>query len=138
MFFVGRTADDIVAWALDKHTENIPPPELFQVTSASVMESECEKKSLCVIAFLPHILDCQSKCRKDYIKTLKSLADKFKKQGWGWVWSEGATQLDLEAAMDIGGFGYPAMAVMSHKKMKYSTLTGTRKYDSAARFFYRL
>ncbi len=27
----GRTADDIVSWALDRHTENIEPPELVQV-----------------------------------------------------------------------------------------------------------
>ena len=45
---------------------------------------------------LPHILDCQSKCRGDYLKMLTAMGDKFKKQGWGWVWSEGAVQLDLE------------------------------------------
>ena len=27
----GRTADDIVAWAMDRHEANIPPPELKQV-----------------------------------------------------------------------------------------------------------
>ena len=79
----GRTADDIVSWALDRHVENIPAPELKEITSTAVMEEECEKKSLCVIAFLPHILDCQSKCRNDYLKTLRDMGEKFKKQGWG-------------------------------------------------------
>ncbi len=130
----GRTSEDIVNWALERHTENIPPPELVQITGAGVMEENCEKKSLCVIAFLPHILDCQSKCRNDYIKMLTKMGDKFKKQGWGWVWSEGTAQPALESALDIGGFGYPAMAVMSHKKMKYSTLTGSFGSDGIHEF----
>ena len=29
----------------------------------------------------------------------------------------------------MGGFGYPAMVVLSHKKMKYSTLTGSFGFD---------
>ena len=98
------------------------------------MEENCEQKSLCVIAFLPHILDCQSKCRNDYIKMLTDMGDKFKRQGWGWVWTEGAAQLDLEQALDIGGFGYPAMSVLSHKKMKYSTLTGSFGKDGIHEF----
>ena len=130
----GRTADDIVAWALERHEVNLPPPEVVQITSSKVMADNCEKKSLCVIAFLPHILDCQSKCRNDYLKILTKMGDKFKKQGWGWVWTEGAVHDDLENALDIGGFGYPAMAVMSHKKMKYSTLTGSFGSDGIHEF----
>ena len=98
------------------------------------MEDQCDKKPLCVISFLPHILDCQSKCRNDYIKMLTKMADTFKKQGWGWVWSEGAAQLDLESALDVGGFGYPALAVVSAKKMKYSLLTGSFGHDGIHEF----
>ena len=45
----GRTAEDIVNWAMEKHGESIPPPELIQITKQANVESECEKKSLCVI-----------------------------------------------------------------------------------------
>ena len=85
---------------------------------------------------------------------LTKMGDKFKKQGWGWVWSEGATQLDLESALDVGkfqmlfghcisisrffsftgGFGYPALAVVSAKKMKYSLLTGSFGHDGIHEF----
>lgn len=34
----------------------------------------------------------------------------------------------------MGGFGYPAMVVLSHKKMKYSTLTGSFSYDGLNEF----
>lgn len=121
----GRTADDIVNWALERHEVALPPPELIQITGEKVIQEECEQKPLCVISFLPHILDCQSKCRNDYIKMLTQMGDKFKKQGWGWLWSEGTAQGDLEQSLEVGGFGYPAMAVVSAKKMKFSTLTGS-------------
>jgi protein disulfide-isomerase A6 len=130
----GRTADDIVSWASSRTEVNLPAPELVQITSQEVMEEQCVSKPLCVISFLPNILDCQSKCRKDFLKMLTAMGDKFKKQGWGWVWAEGTQQFDLEQAMDIGGFGYPAMAVLSNKKMKYSTLTGSFGKDGVSEF----
>jgi len=130
----GRTSDDIVNWALGKHVENIPAPELVQLTKQSDIKEQCEEKSLCVVAFLPHILDCQSKCRNNYIKMLTNLGDKFKKQGWGWLWTEGAAQLKLEDALNVGGFGYPALSVVSAKKMKYSILTGSFSNDGINEF----
>lgn len=37
--------------------------------------------------------------------------------------------MDLENALDIGGFGYPTMAVINLKKMKYSLLRGSFSKD---------
>lgn len=36
----GRTSQDIVTWALNKYTENVPPPEIKQV-STGVVENPC-------------------------------------------------------------------------------------------------
>ena len=47
---------------------------------------------------------------------LEKLGDKYKKQGWGWLWSEGAQQTKLEESLDVSGFGYPALAVVSARK----------------------
>lgn len=79
----GRTADDIVTWALDKLAENIPSPEVIQIVNDKGFKAACEDKPLCVVAVLPHILDCQSKCRNGYIEMLTSLGEKFKKKMWG-------------------------------------------------------
>ena len=79
----GRTTNDIVTWASAKAAENLPPPELKQAISQEAFDEACKDKQLCIIAVLPHILDCQSKCRNQYIKTLQSLADKFKRNVWG-------------------------------------------------------
>lgn len=130
----GRTSSEIVQWALDKLADSIPSPEVTQVISSDHFKEQCEEKALCIVAVLPHILDCQSECRNNYIKMLTELGEKFKKKMWGWVWSEAGAQPELESAVDIGGFGYPAMAVINAKKMKYSILRGAFSKDGIYEF----
>ncbi|KAJ8870415.1 hypothetical protein PR048_029437 [Dryococelus australis] len=130
----GRTSGDIVNWALDKLSENVPPPEIKQITNKAVLKEACEEHPLCVVAILSYILDCQSECRNEYLDILQKLGDKYKKKMWGWVWAEAGSQLELESALEIGGFGYPAMAVLNHKKMKYSILRGAFSYDGINEF----
>nr|XP_040221956.2 protein disulfide-isomerase A6 homolog [Anopheles coluzzii] len=130
----GRTSSDIVNWAQDKYTEDIPSPEIVQLTSEQVARDTCEKKPLCVVSVLPHILDCNADCRNGYLKILQEMGDKYKKKEWGWLWTEGGAQLDLESTLDIGGFGYPAMAVVNLKKMKYSLLRGSFSKDGINEF----
>ncbi|XP_047520088.1 protein disulfide-isomerase A6 homolog [Pieris napi] len=120
----GRTSSDIVSWALDKLAENVPAPEVLEVTDEEVMKG-CSDKPLCVVSILPHILDCNAACRNDYIAILKRLGDKYKSKMWGWVWSEAGAQPSLEESLEMGGFGYPAMAVVNAKKLKFSTLRGS-------------
>ncbi|XP_022694430.1 protein disulfide-isomerase A6 homolog [Varroa jacobsoni] len=130
----GRTADDIVAWASEKALENAPPPEVIQLTNEKLLIDACTDNQLCVVAVLPHILDCQSECRNNFITDLKSLAEKFKKQKWGWLWSEAMAQPKLEEALEIGGFGYPALAVVNSRKMKYSLMRGSFSFDGISEF----
>uniref|UniRef100_A0A1B6D3Y8 Protein disulfide-isomerase A6 homolog n=1 Tax=Clastoptera arizonana TaxID=38151 RepID=A0A1B6D3Y8_9HEMI len=121
----GRTASDIVNWALDKLAENVPPPEIKQVINEVTFKEACDEKPLCVVSVLPHILDCQSACRNSYLDILAAMGEKYKQKMWGWVWSEAGAQPELESMLEIGGFGYPAMAVLNAKKMKYSLLRGS-------------
>ncbi|KAK2143891.1 hypothetical protein LSH36_804g00025 [Paralvinella palmiformis] len=121
----GRTSTDIVQWAMDKVAENIPPPELLQLIDGKVLKTACQERQLCMIAILPHILDCQSNCRNDYLDVLKRMGEKYKKRMWGWVWAEAGSQLDAEEALGIGGFGYPAMAAINARKMKFALMKGS-------------
>ncbi|KAI6209531.1 Protein disulfide-isomerase [Aphelenchoides besseyi] len=130
----GRSKNDIVQWALAKAAENLPPPELKQATSKEVVKEACDDKQLCIIAFLPQLLDCQSKCRNQYINMLKDQISRFKKSPWGWLWAEGGEQPKLEEAFDIGGFGYPAMIAANSRKLKYSTMTGSFGKDGVGEF----
>lgn len=119
----GRTSSDIVQWALDKYADSVPPPEVIEITDEKVYK-DCTEKPLCVLAFLPHILDCDSTCRNTYLKLLADLGAKYKQKLWGWIWADAGTQYELEQSLDIGGFGYPAMAVLNQKKKIYSVLRG--------------
>ncbi|KJH43805.1 protein disulfide-isomerase domain protein [Dictyocaulus viviparus] len=121
----GRTTSDIVNWANSKVLENLPPPKPTEAIDQDIVEDQCKEKQLCIFAFLPHILDCQSKCRNDYISLLEEMGAKYKRNGWGWIWVEGGAQKDLEDAFGIGGFGYPAMVAMNYRKMKFAMLKGS-------------
>ncbi|PZC76601.1 hypothetical protein B5X24_HaOG204369 [Helicoverpa armigera] len=120
----GRTASDIVTYALEKLAENVPAPEIVQVIDEATMQA-CSEKPLCVVSILPHILDCNAACRNEYLAILARLGDKYKSKMWGWVWAEAGAQPALEEALELGGFGYPAMAVVNAKKLKFSTLRGS-------------
>ncbi|KOX78130.1 Protein disulfide-isomerase A6 [Melipona quadrifasciata] len=103
----GRTSSDIVNWALEKLAENVPAPEVVQIINEKSLREVCEDKPLCVVSVLPHILDCQS---------------------------DSGAQPHVEEALEIGGFGYPALAAVNIKKMKYSLLKGSFSYDGINEF----
>lgn len=42
-----------------------------------------------------------------------------------WLWTEASAQPDLESSLGIGGFGYPAMAAINARKMKFALLKGS-------------
>lgn len=104
------------------------------MVSQGTAEEACKDKQLCVITFLPPIWDCQSECRNEYLSVLKEMAEKFKKNPWGWIWAEAGQQPEVEDAFGVGGFGYPAMVAVNSRKLKYSTLTGSFGRDGISEF----
>ena len=41
-----------------------------------------------------------------------------------WLWVEAGAQQALEDALEVGGFGYPALAAVNTRKKKFSLLRG--------------
>ncbi|XP_069831829.1 protein disulfide-isomerase A6 [Dendropsophus ebraccatus] len=121
----GRTKADIVARALDLFSENAPPPEILEILNDDVVKKTCDEHQLCIVAVLPHILDTGASGRNAYLEVMLKMADKYKKKMWGWLWTEAGAQLDLETSLGIGGFGYPAMAAVNARKMKFALLKGS-------------
>ena len=101
---------------MELHSAAVEPPEIMELTSNKILEDNCNEKPLCVVSFLPDILDSQASGRNAYLKTLRELGDKYKAKLWGWVWTSAATHSKLEQALGVGGFGYPAMAVVNIRK----------------------
>ncbi|XP_060947050.1 protein disulfide-isomerase A6 isoform X2 [Limanda limanda] len=121
----GRTRGEIIERALDLYSDNAPPPEMLEILGEGVLKNTCEDSQLCIIAVLPHILDTGAAGRNGYLEVMVKMADKYKKKSWGWLWTEAGAQMDLEASLGIGGFGYPAMAAINTRKMKFALLRGS-------------
>ncbi|KAI5610948.1 protein disulfide-isomerase A6 precursor [Silurus asotus] len=121
----GRTRSDIIAHALDLFSDNAPAPELLEILNEDVVKKTCEDHQLCIIAVLPHILDTGAEGRNAYLEVMIKMAEKYKKKMWGWLWTESGAQMELEAVLGIGGFGYPAMAAINARKMKFALLKGS-------------
>ncbi|XP_071950978.1 protein disulfide-isomerase A6 homolog [Antedon mediterranea] len=127
-FTGGRTSGDIVNWAMDKFAETMPPPELLEITSQEVMD-KATANPLCVISVLPDILDTGAAGRNKYLDILRDVADQYKKKGWGWVWTSPGQQTALEDSLGMGGFGYPALAIVNVRKQKFSIFKGSFDRD---------
>lgn len=66
---------------------------------------------MCLISFLPHILDDMAAGRKTKYKLLKSVAKEYRGK-IDFVWIEGGAQPELEAALNLG-FGFPAAVLIN-------------------------
>lgn len=133
-----RSANGILKWAKSQVADVRPPPEVVQMTSEKVLKESCENAQLCVISVLPQLYDCQSDCRNRYIARLKEIAESFKSKQWAYLWVEANSQPELEKSLEIGGFGYPALAAVNIRKMAYSLLRGPFSTEGITEFLKEL
>lgn len=124
----GRDAASIAAFALGKWSTMSPPPEVKELTESFLLEKHCTggdgfaPKQLCLIVFLPHILDSKAAGRNNYLTILQNVSVHYKEHQFGYLWAEGGKQKKLEEIFGIGGFGYPAAVLFSPKKTAYTIL----------------
>jgi protein disulfide-isomerase A6 len=122
-----RKADGIVQYALSLYKQSATAPKVKQLTSREQFDEDCNGKVVCVLAFLPHILDSQAAGRNKYLTTLKTVAEKFKDNAatLRYFWAEAFEQQALEGLVEVGGAGYPALSLLSMDKGRYVNLRGT-------------
>lgn len=115
-----------------------PPPEVRELTDDDVWIEHCRghpadagldlkavrPKQLCLVAFLPHILDAKASGRNAHLTMLRALAEEAKDRPFAWFWAEGGVQPGLEANLGVGGYGYPAFIALNPEKAKFATLRG--------------
>lgn len=125
----GREETDLVTFASTRWSRAQPPPEVRELTDNDVWMDHCvgdgdevTPKQLCLVAFLPHILDSKAIGRQQYISLLKDVALLYKERPFSWFWIEGGAQSAVEANVGVGGYGYPAFVALNPAKLKYSTL----------------
>ncbi|XP_076802865.1 protein disulfide-isomerase A6-like [Clavelina lepadiformis] len=118
-----RDTSGIVDRAMEYYDENIEPPTVDELVDQSVFDEKCTGH-MCIISFLPDLMDSGKDGRNAYLELLAKLGDNFKKQKWGWGWAPALVQDKLEKALGVGGFGYPAMVAINTRKGVYALHRG--------------
>lgn len=129
-----RTASAIEAYGLEQLEVNIAPTEVSELTGPDVMEDKCASAAICFVAFLPDILDSKAEGRNKYLEHLLSIAEKFKRSPYSFVWSAAGKQADLENHVGVGGYGYPALVALNVKKGIYAPLKSAFENDQIIEF----
>ncbi|XP_020114869.1 protein disulfide isomerase-like 2-3 [Ananas comosus] len=129
-----RAAAAIESFALEQLETNVAPPEVTELTGPDVMEEKCASAAICFVAFLPDILDSKAEGRNKYLELLLSVAEKFKRSPYSFVWAEAGKQADLEKQVGVGGYGYPALVALNVKKGAYAPLKSAFQHDPIIEF----
>ncbi|CAL5403398.1 unnamed protein product [Camellia sinensis] len=129
-----RTASAIESFALVQLETNVSPPEVTELTGPDVMEEKCGSAAICFVAFLPDILDSKAEGRNKYLEMMLSIAEKFKRSPYSYVWAAAGKQPDLEKHLGVGGYGYPALVALNAKKGAYAPLKSAFERDQIIAF----
>lgn len=132
----GRDLSSLSAFALGRWSKLQPAPEVHELVDQESWEEHCvghladptldltavQPKQLCLVAFLPHILDSKAEGRNRLVAILKGLTTLYKDRPFSYFWAEGSSQPGLEANFDVGGFGYPALIGYNPSKGKFAKM----------------
>ncbi|KAJ8749297.1 hypothetical protein K2173_018779 [Erythroxylum novogranatense] len=129
-----RTASAIESFALEQLDSNVAPPEVTELTGPDIMEEKCASAAICFVAFLPDILDSKAEGRNEYLYQLLSVAEKFKRSPYSYVWVAAGKQPDLETRVGVGGYGYPALVALNVKKGAYAPLKSAFELEHVIEF----
>jgi protein disulfide-isomerase A6 len=120
-----RTAEDLIKFANRNYKKSVAEPVL-ELKDQAVFEENClgSKTHMCVVTFLPDILDTQAEGRNKYLEVLKGISQSYASMPYSYFWTAAGLQSGLEGSFNVGGFGYPAVVLYSPRKKIYTTLKG--------------
>jgi protein disulfide-isomerase A6 len=131
----GRDTHSIVSYAEGLFSKYSTPLEVVELVNEKLFDENCRQKGICVLAFLPNILDSSAVERNKYISVLKKVANAQKGAlPLAWFWAEGGAQFDFEEKLDVGGSGYPAVVAVNIKKGFASSMRGAFTEDGLTSF----
>jgi len=127
-----REAESIVQVALSKLEAYGVPPEIYQIVSKETLESNCQNE-VCILVFLPHILDSSAAERNKYLDIIKEAAKKTRSKPIKYLWAQAGDFYQLEQMMNLG-FGYPAVVAISLGKTRYAVMHSAFKQQELDHF----
>ncbi|SJK86644.1 protein disulfide-isomerase A6 [Babesia microti strain RI] len=123
-----RTLAELESFALS-FKRMIP---VVQLLNNDMFMDSCNS-TLCIISFLPHILDSSIAERKKQIEVIKKASMIGTDAPISLLWSQGGDQYDLEMSLNLS-FGYPAIVALRMDKELYVIYKGPYTEDSVRKF----
>jgi len=110
------------------------PEKVEQILGDEEFQAHCDSR-VCVVAFLPHILDGGAAARNDALKIINEVFNKNKAAGTpvGFGWVQGGDQFEMEEKLSLQ-FGFPAVIAIHTKKGKFGVHRGTFDKDGVSGF----
>ncbi|OQR87228.1 disulfide-isomerase [Achlya hypogyna] len=124
-----RQASGITAYALQKLETLGGGMKVPEITSGKVLTDHCAGKAICVLAFLPHIIDGGKAARESYLAQVEGAAKLVRGKPFRFAWVQGGDQPGLEAAFELT-FGYPTVLAINLEKQRYAVMHGA--FDSTS------
>lgn len=129
-----RTTSKIEESALEFLKKYPPKREILQLSNETILQKECiEKNGICIVLFVPHILDTKTEGRKKIIATLEQAAKKHAVFPFYYFWSQAFDQKELEKMIHLEA-GYPAVVGFSFSKNKYGIMRQAYTVDGVSGF----
>lgn len=121
--YTGERTTDGIFNAASEYMKKYPvSKEIIQITSQEVLDQECiEKNGICVIVFLPHILDTKAEGRKKMLKIIEESAKTTLSLPYYYFWAQAYDHKQMEKALNLG-MGYPAVVAISYSKKVFGTM----------------
>ena len=118
-----RDADGITNFALQKMEAFGAVLEVKQVTGTAVFDSECPSAEtrVCIIVFLPHIMDSSAQERERYLDSVRAASKKARSKPIRFLWAQGGDHFSFEEKLGMN-FGYPAVMAVSTQKSRYAIM----------------
>ncbi len=117
----GRTADEIVQWALDK-AGDAAAATVEELVGEEAFAEKCKNASastICFVGLLPDLLDTGAKGRQAMIDSLLAAQKHNRALNFEFFWAEGGSQSKFEEALNLP-FGYPQVVAFSFSKKRFS------------------
>lgn len=118
-----RDADGITNFAMQKLEAFGVAIEVKQVTGNAVLDSECPSSEprVCILVFLPHIIDSSAQERERYLESVRTASKKSRSKPIRFLWLQGGDHFSFEEKLGMN-FGYPAVMALSAQKSRYAIM----------------
>jgi protein disulfide-isomerase A6 len=117
-----RTADSLEEWAREKIQQN-KGFLVEKLTNEQKWQSNCLDLNipLCIVAFLPHIMDSSDEERRVYLEIIRGVVNNFRDKPVSFLWSQAGDHQELQDQFSLYS-GFPAVLLINPLRRVFSVM----------------